>query len=90
MQTNAACLEQIARLPDFLAARGELDAAWREKIERHLAECPSCHTGAQTVQTMGALYRGALRELPRADHARLLEMLARAGANKKGRSSERP
>lgn len=68
-----ACQELIAQLSNFLD--GELDPALCEKIEQHLAECPYCHTVADTVQTMLALYRGAPSAVPRETHAHLLQVL---------------
>jgi anti-sigma factor (TIGR02949 family) len=67
------CRELIAQLSDFL--EGELDDALCAKIEQHLAECPYCHTVADTVQTMLALYRRAQTDVPPEVHAHLLQVL---------------
>lgn len=86
MPSTKTCQELIAQLSNFLD--GELDAALCEKIEQHLAECSDCHTVAETVQTMLALYRGAPRELPRDAHAHLLQVLGLE--TKRAFDSERP
>lgn len=67
------CRELIAQLSDFLD--GELDDALCAKIEQHLAECPYCHTVADTVQTMLALYRHAQTAVPPHVHNHLIRML---------------
>ncbi|MCX7839956.1 MAG: zf-HC2 domain-containing protein [Anaerolineae bacterium] len=69
------CRELIAQLSAFLD--GELDDTLCTKIEQHLAECPYCHTVADTVQTMLALYRHAQVTVPPQVHAHLLEILNR-------------
>lgn len=69
------CRELIAQLSAFLD--GELDDTLCAKIEQHLAECPYCHTVADTVQTMLALYRHAQTAVPTEVHAHLLQVLNR-------------
>lgn len=73
------CRELIAQLSDFLD--GELDDALCAKIKQHLAECPYCHTVADTVQTMLALYRGAPSTVPPDVHTHLLEVLSDIASN---------
>lgn len=67
------CRELIAQLSDFL--NGELDDALCTKIEQHLAECSYCHTVADTVQMMLALYRHAQTVVPPEVHIHLLKVL---------------
>lgn len=69
------CRELIAQLSAFLD--GELDDTLCAKIEQHLAECPYCHTVADTVQMMLALYRQEPTMVPPQVHAHLLEVLNR-------------
>jgi anti-sigma factor (TIGR02949 family) len=70
---SVTCQELIAQLSGFLD--GDLDAALREKIERHLATCSDCHTLADTLQKTLALYRRAREDVPRRVHARLFRVL---------------
>jgi anti-sigma factor (TIGR02949 family) len=76
MEHTPTCQELIARLDDFLD--GELDPALCDKIQQHLAECPYCHSVADTLQTMLALYRGAPDAVPRDVHTHLLRVLGLA------------
>ncbi|MCI0476956.1 MAG: zf-HC2 domain-containing protein [Anaerolineales bacterium] len=87
MPSTRTCQELIAQFSDFLD--GELDAALCEKIEQHLAECSDCHTVAETVQTMLALYRGARTDVPGDAHAHLLQVLG-LDKTKRAFDSERP
>jgi len=64
------CRESIVQLSDFLD--GELDQALCTKIEQHLAECPYCHTVAETTQMLLALYRSARATVPPEVHTHLL------------------
>jgi anti-sigma factor RsiW len=52
---------------------GELDAARRKKIERHLAMCHSCRVVADTMRKTIALYRGTRVAVPREVHAHLMQ-----------------
>jgi len=50
------CVKLLARLSEWIDH--ELDETARERIERHLADCPACHACLETLARTAALCRG--------------------------------
>lgn len=75
------CRELLAQINAYVD--GELAAAIRRDLERHLAACPDCRTVCDSLATLVALYRSlgaASAELPAGVEERLLRRLKGAGA----------
>lgn len=71
---SETCKQIMAQLSNFLD--GELDPAYCEKIEQHLATCPMCPIVVDTTKKTIALYHDAPQtEIPPQVRQHLIEVL---------------
>ena len=76
------CREFLAELSDFLDENTKEEL--RLKLERHLAECPSCWVVCDTTRKTIQVYKGMQSCTVPADvHARLMAAMERKMAGKK-------
>jgi len=68
------CKDFLEELTDFLDEK--TDAEIREKLERHIAECPNCWVICDTTKKTLRIYKGMKEyDVPRDVHSRLMVAL---------------
>ncbi len=80
------CKEFLQELTDYLDEK--TDAELREKLERHITECPNCWVVCDTTKKTIQVFKG-MREcsIPADVHERLMAAVERKCADRKVRSS---
>jgi anti-sigma factor RsiW len=75
------CKEFLSELSDFLDEA--TDTAIREKLERHIAECPNCFVICDTTKKTISVYKGMKAcTIPEDVHDRLMAAVERKIAAK--------
>jgi len=68
------CKDFLEELTDYLDEK--TDAEIREKLERHIAECPNCWVICDTTKKTLRIYKGMKEyDVPRDVHSRLMVAL---------------
>ncbi len=68
------CKDFLEELTDYLDEK--TDAEIREKLERHIAECPNCWVICDTTKRTLRIYKGMKEyDVPRDVHSRLMVAL---------------
>ena len=77
------CKDFLNELSEFMD--GSLDSEIREKLQRHVSECPNCWVVLDTTQRTIKVYKGLQPQtIPSDIHSRLMEALNKKMAAKGG------
>jgi anti-sigma factor (TIGR02949 family) len=80
------CKDFLNELSEFMD--GSLDSEIREKLQRHVSECPNCWVVLDTTQRTIKVYKGLQPQtIPSDIHSRLMEALNKKMAAKGGSGS---
>lgn len=76
------CKEFLSELTDFLDEK--LDLEIRNKLERHISECPNCWVICDTTKKTISVFKGMKScSIPEDVHSRLMAAMERKMASKK-------